>query len=396
MLFGIALSFSPLLFKRWIGERAAWMAAFFLAVSPASVFYSRYAIHETGFALACVLFLYYWYRARQEGLVKPLVIGLGVSIGFMASMKETFVIFIASVVLAEIVVFLMPKVLKVSANDAPMVAIIPSKKLLLSILGILGIALSIVTICFTAMGKDLVGFENFFKAFYFWSDTGSKGNGHQKPFYYWLTLFGKYEWLALVGLTLSPLALVKVKTEVRLLSVLACGLWFAYSIISYKTPWCMLSFYFLLVMVGTYWISFCMNRESLRKPLGAIFAVGLVFSAYQSYDVAYVHVDADDHPYIYGQTYRAVMEPIKAILEKKEARIQIISKYTWPLPWVLGEIKKTAYHTDKNPPAVLDADYLFIDADLDAQFSPRISGNYQRNVYRARQWAAPMVIYERR
>ena len=59
ILFGMALTFMPLLFKRWIGERAAWLAVFFLTVSPACVFYSRYTIHETAFTVSCISFLYF-------------------------------------------------------------------------------------------------------------------------------------------------------------------------------------------------------------------------------------------------------------------------------------------------------------------------------------------------
>lgn len=302
----------------------------------------------------------------------------------------------------------MPRLFKIAIAEEPALKFNSSKyseKAAVNFGITFGIAAAIILISFTAFGRDLEGAVNFFTAFSFWSETGTKGNGHQKPFYYWLELLLKYEWLAFIGLILTPLALKKVNTEVRIISVLGFGLWLAYSIVSYKTPWCLLSFYFLLIMVAAFWISKWMQKNKFIYT--AILLFGFCFSGYQAYLVSYVNVDADDHPYIYGQTYRTFMPPLEAILQKyrsspevaKNLRIQIISKYTWPLPWVLGETKQTAYHTERNPPDKLDANYLLIDADLDAQYSSRIvglaEGKYVRNVYRARQWAAPMVIYER-
>ena len=66
VFFGGLLSALPFFYRRWIGVRAAWIAAFALAVSPAVVFYSRYAIHEIPFAFFTGLFFYFWLRAREE------------------------------------------------------------------------------------------------------------------------------------------------------------------------------------------------------------------------------------------------------------------------------------------------------------------------------------------
>jgi len=40
----------------------------------------------------------------------------------------------------------------------------------------------------------------FGQAFVAWAQTGVKGNGHEKPLFYWLQLFALYEWPGLIGL----------------------------------------------------------------------------------------------------------------------------------------------------------------------------------------------------
>ncbi|MBU6154831.1 MAG: glycosyltransferase family 39 protein, partial [Bdellovibrionales bacterium] len=67
VLFGVGLTFSPFLFRKWIGFRAAWISVAALTLSPALVFFSRYSIHESAFALCCVIFLRIWLQVRESG-----------------------------------------------------------------------------------------------------------------------------------------------------------------------------------------------------------------------------------------------------------------------------------------------------------------------------------------
>lgn len=386
VFFGGLLSFSPFLFRRWIGEKAVWIAAFLLAVSPAVVFYSRYAIHEIPFAFFNVVFFYFWLRAREEVFSWKVLLGLGLSLGALACLKENFVIFLGCLFIAEVMTRVYGKEFtfpKKYSNYAAMSVI----------------AFVMIALVYSALGRDGHGIANFFQAFNFWSETGTKGNGHQKPFTYWLSVFSTYEWATLLGVLLAPLSLMKVSQAVRLLSVVSVGVLMAYSIVNYKTPWCLLSFQWGFILLFAYWCAQVWKRFKVLVIL--ILGVLGIHSIYQAYDVAYVNVDADHSYYIYGQTYRELMPPIQTILNRIKAdpqlketmRIQVISAYTWPLPFLLGEIRLVGYHTEQNAPIQLDADYLMVDELLDSKYSSRISGSYSRNVYRARQWASPMVIY---
>jgi uncharacterized protein (TIGR03663 family) len=393
IILGWMVSLTPFLFRRWLTSRGAWIAAFFLAVSPMMVFFSRYAIHEMGFMLACILFFYYWLRAREDSLTPKNIAGLGITLGVMACMKENFVLYLATLLIAEGCIRVYEK--RFTFQNP--------KKLLLGSLGVVAIGFAIVVLVYSALFHDQNGVTNFFKAFMFWSETGTKGNGHQKPFYYWINLMTQFEWLSMFGLLMVPLALRKVPEQLRLVSVTGFGLFLAYSIVAYKTPWCAMSFYWAFIFVAGYWLSKGMEKKTYRTIILAALICGYGFSAYQSYDVAYANPDQDGHPYIYGQTYRDLMVPMNEIIDAGHAnpslhqtmRIQVISLFTWPLPYILGEFKNTAFFGEQNAPAQLDGDYVIIDRSIEEKYAPRIKGNYSRREVRSRQWASPMVIYKK-
>ena len=47
---------------------------------------------------------------------------------------------------------------------------------------------------------DMPGLRGLYETFGAWVKTGKAGNGHEKSWYYWLQLFGRYEWPCCVGL----------------------------------------------------------------------------------------------------------------------------------------------------------------------------------------------------
>ena len=388
LFFGTLLTLVPLLYRRWIGERAAWIATYALALSPAVVFYSRYAIHEVPFAFGSALVMYFWLQARERPFQWKIMLGLGCSVAFAATMKENFIILIGCALIAEVMVRFYEKHWSLPFRFSYH-------------LGSIIVFLLLIGVVFSGFGMDTDGVGNFFAAFNVWSETGSKGNGHEKPFYYWIKILSAYEWPALAGLLLAPLSLKKVNSQFRLMSVATMGVFFAYSIVNYKTPWCLLSFQWGLILIFAYWVSYFHSKTIYLSV--ALISMLFGHSAYQSFQSSYVNVDSDDNPFVYGQTYREFMPPIQGILEKAKAdpvllstmRISVVSEFTWPLPYLLGEFKKVGYYTTKNAPPALEGEYVFMDERLDSAYSGRLIGKYSRAVYRARQWASPMVIYTR-
>ncbi len=94
-LFGFLLCFTPLLVRRYLGKAGVLASMSILAVSPASVFYSRYAIHEMLLVFfvtiaALCLFLY-----LHEGKIYYLI-ACALSLSYAAATKETVIISVAA------------------------------------------------------------------------------------------------------------------------------------------------------------------------------------------------------------------------------------------------------------------------------------------------------------
>ncbi len=403
VLFSWLVNLTPFLFRRWIGSTGAWIAAFFLAVSPAMVFYSRYTIHEMEFMLACILFFYFWLRTRVESFHPATIWGLGLTLGAMACLKENFVMYLACLFIAEGMTRAYEKFFPKYVDDKSPVLFTRPKELGMGLLSVVAIAFAMICLIFSALGHDQNGISNFFTAFAYWSDTGSSGHGHQKPYYYWINIFFRLEWAGLIGLILCGFALKKLPSALRMLSIMSVGVLMAYTIVAYKTPWCLLSFYWGMIFIAAYWLGRWIQKKYYPGAWYVLIAVILGYSAYQSYVCAYDQVDAEGHPYIYGQTYRDFMVPLNQILESGKAdpklhdtlKIAVVSTFTWPLPYILGEFHQVGYYGENNTPPVLDNDFIIIDSPLEKAMAPRIKGPYSRQVVRSRQWALPVVVFTR-
>src|SRR5207302_11177204 len=86
------------------------------------------------------------------------------------------------------------------------------------------------------------GVKGLYQAYLPWLKTGSEGHGHEKPWYYWLRLIARYEWPVLGGLVVCLFSIRFKNVALRYLAIYGVGTVIAYSIVKYKTPWCIISF----------------------------------------------------------------------------------------------------------------------------------------------------------
>ena len=402
VLFGAALTFAPLFFRKWIGSRAAWISIAVLTLSPAVVFFSRYSIHETAFVFSCILFLRLWLTVRESPSGTGLWVILGLSLGLMASLKENFVVFGAALGLAE---------LAGAVQDRRM-GFFRERRFWRGVVVCFGVALLMIAVVFTGGFQDGDGFGKFFLAFAKWAGTGTKGNGHEKPFLYWVELMGRFEWPVFAGLIASFVVAVRDSGFVRLNAWIGIFSWLVYSLVAYKTPWCILSLLFFPTLAFGVVVDKTLlklesgkktkNKSSLlpRNVFAGLLVAGGLFSGYRAFEVSWLSPDQDGHPYIYGQTYRDFLGPVHKILAKvasmpegkETTRIQVLSRFTWPLPYLLGEIKQAGYYGESNAPAEFNADFVLMDEDLLPKYESRLKGRYEREVVRARQWSSRMVF----
>ncbi len=393
VLAGAAVTLSPWLFRKWIGETAAWIAALAFAVSPAMVFFSRYAIHEMFFMLAIILFFYNWIRVREEGFHLRTVLGFGLTFGLLACIKENFVLYGGSIILAEGVLWAMERKPPLRLD----------RRFWLGLASGFAVGIVFIVLCYTAFFMDQDGMRKFFQAFELWSDTGSKGNGHQKPWDYWISLMASYEWVCLLGLMVTPFFAIRGKGWIRLLAWSTAFHFIGYTVVAYKTPWCMLSFTWGLVLLASSGLAWLIRSGKASIVGWGILGVMVVQAGAASWDVAWKSPDQDGHPYIYGQTYRDLVDQNDVMWaeinarpgSKDSVRVQVVSAFTWPLPYLFGGIRMAAFHGHDNAPAALDADWVWMDKTFEPELAPRLVGSFSRTEARSRQWAAPMVIFKK-
>ena len=111
--------------------------------------------------------------------------------------------------------------------------------------------------------------KGLYLTFATWYQTGSNGNGHEKPWPYWLELTLRYEWPIFIGLVLCLACQFFKNLFVRYLAIYGVGIFAAYSIIHYKTPWIIISIVWPLLFV------FAAGAAALKIPRKAFAVVGL-------------------------------------------------------------------------------------------------------------------------
>src|SRR5205807_8907454 len=95
----------------------------------------------------------------------------------------------------------------------------------------------------------------------------------------------------------------------------AFGLFAAYTIIPYKTPWLALSFLLPMCIIAGYGIGELASSKNLAAKLAAVILAvgGSSILAYQSYELNFVRYDDEEMGYVYAHTKRGFLDLIKQI-----------------------------------------------------------------------------------
>ena len=145
------------------------------------------------------------------------------------------------------------------------------------------VGVAFIVLLYSGTFLNLPGLRGLFETFTPWTKTGMEAAGHAKPEYdlftlvpnglaavgpfaklralrlnwYWIKLFTVYEWFALAGVVLSLAYLFTGRRALRFLAAYAWLTLIAYSLIPYKTPWCVISIawpFFFLGAAGLVWL----------------------------------------------------------------------------------------------------------------------------------------------
>lgn len=315
-------------------------------LSPAFIFFGRSGIHEMPFVffqLVMTLGLMRWMEKPDPKAWFLILMGLW----GMASLKETFVIVLFSWGVGflalgweRLKVLFAWQVVRETWDH--FVTILLAGLLLLFI------------VLFTGFFKDISGIVDFFRAVIPWLKTGVHGHGHEKSATYWLEVLLEAEPLVLLGIVVALGGVFSQRPQLRVLSVFSLTQLLVYSLIPYKTVWCVLSlvwgFYFVISMKlqalwaeGPRW-----KAISFAVPVVLLGLLNLRSDYFSSYRRP---IDLN-HPYVYvNSTYQLTWLSDKIVQTLKEMPsdtlgphvVQIGMKEQWPWPWLLRDQKGVFY-----------------------------------------------------
>ncbi len=278
VLGSIAALWMTLRFEPLVGRKTSRLAALAMAVSPGFIFYARYAIHEVWLLCFSMLFvvglLGLWKRGTRGYLW---CVGMGVA--GMILTKETYIIHIGCAAIAA-------GVLWVSHKITPLLDLQRARQEwdLADLATVIGVGAIAIVFFYSGTFLNMPGLRGLYQTFSTWYQTGAKGNGHEKPWPYWLELVIRYEWPVLIGFVLCLACQFFRNFAIRYLAIYGIGIFAAYSIVNYKTPWCIISIVwpFLFVFAAAV-TSLSVPRKAFFIMAGAI--AGFVLGALLSYPI---------------------------------------------------------------------------------------------------------------
>jgi len=193
-----------------------------------------------------------------------------------------------------------------------------------------------------------------FEAYAIWTKTGSKDHT-QNGFFAYLKWLWKIESPILILSAIGTLiAFFKARHRFAMFAGLwTFGLFLAYSIIPYKTPWLAISFTLPMCIIAGYAVNeLVASRDVPMKIFGGILTVvAAAILGYQTYDLNFQRYDDDSMPYVYAHTKRGFLDLIREIeryAEKsgkgKQASVEVVSTDYWSMPWYLRDYPKAIFH----------------------------------------------------
>jgi uncharacterized protein (TIGR03663 family) len=376
VFFGLILVLLPLLIIDGLGKPAALAAAAFTAISPAFVFYSRYYIPEmllVCFTFAMIVSAYRYARSRKWHWA----LRTGIFAALCFATKETSVIAFGAVIAALAIVLFTRK------DGRPILNLVRPIHLFLAVIG----AIAVWGLFFSSFFKNPAGLLDSVRTYTTYFDRAGHNQFHIHPWYYYLNLLLYHKaaagpaWtegfiviLAMVGLIviIKKWHIAGDYNLLKFIAVYAVVMTVIYSVIPYKTPWCMLSFYqgmTLLAAVGAVSIwkitgDLLLNMEiaAFMRKLARIVVVAffVTFAAdlcVQTFVANYLSYADVSNPYVYAHPTKDILTIARRIEEVSrsypaDSRMPVLvvcpdGDY-WPLPWYLRTLENVGYFSDVN------------------------------------------------
>jgi uncharacterized protein (TIGR03663 family) len=401
-------------YDRVIPRPVARTAALAMALSPGFIFYGRYSIHEAWLLLFSMMFIFGLLGLWREGTLNYLWF-TGIGITGMILTKETYIIHIGCALIALPLAYI--STLIIPAEDFKPAS---QKWNLIDLAVVCLTGIGVIVFFYSGTFFHWNGLKDLFRTFHAWFETGSSGHGHEKPWYYWLELIARYEWPICAGLILCAFSLLFQSLSLRFLAILGVGTFAAYSIIAYKTPWCIISIIWpLFFTFGAFILIVPRARLFLSSIIASILLLvsfGYAISLNYFHCSSYIEANWDSNrplttnlreffrsePYVYVQTYNDIYKLTRPLLELAHADPQfyhlvghILRPSPYPLPWILGDFPRIGYYEHDNNPPDLDADFLLVEESKIPEVEKKLQGTYYTEPLTVRPYQDPSKLYLR-
>ena len=389
--------------------------ALIAGLGPAVLFFGRSGIHESTFVFFQVMVMIGFLEWRKFGNTKGIVIICYGLIGASLN-KETFVLG----VVAALVGFVFSMDWKLNdhpANhleDGSNISLKGSfkssfknnfkwiedfKTLSWSVHGPILIFLYLGF--FSGFGYNWNGILDSIRAFLPWLKTGQAGAGHGKPWFFWLSTIQKNEYFIFTAVLV---AIYSVFTRQRLrrgLAVFAIFNLLIYSVIPYKTIWCLLTISWPFVFVFGLFIDQLTLPARKVATLAVVFTLVALINLWTLRSILFVAPLNYEHNYVYVQTLPQMKELNQFIHAKSRlfpGKIITAAKDAWPLPFLFHDIPSYVYLNETLQ--VLEMDMkeilvLAIDKSLATKPLYQLYEGWPQRSFHIREAREPVIIFFR-
>ena len=211
-----------------------------------------------------------------------------------------------------------------------------------------------------------------------------------------------------IGAALAALSLpAPPDWRLRLLAIYGIGALLAYSIIRYKTPWCIISLLWPFFFIGGAALADLAERFSVtgrEAAMGLGAALSALTAAFAA-DLNFHRPTDDALDYVYVQSFNDVWTVSNFLLDEaradptfyKEPGV-ILCESTYPLPWLLGDFESIGYYTNDRKPADPDGyhvDFLLVTEHRVDEAEAKLDDTYYKQSIHLRPALEELQLYLR-
>ena len=408
VIFSVLLILLLIPLSRGIGGPEALAAAALLSISPAFVYYSRYYIQEMLLAYFTLLTIIAAWRYVETRRIHWAIVA-GIALGLMHATKETWVIAVAAM-LAAALLLLVP-----SGKWRNRRTVIVPKHIFIG--GFAGALVSIVL--FSSFFSNWRGPVDSIMTYATYLHRAGNEGEHNKPFLYYLQLLayaknGPGPWwseafilvLAGVGGFVAAFSPARYSSPciARFIALYTVFATLAYSIVPYKTPWCVLTFMTgMIVLAGMGAVALLRGvpGKSLKVLTGVLLIAGTYHLSVQAYRANATYPADRTNPYVYAHTVNPFMRLVKDIDDLAKVspdghatfiRVFRPDSDYWPLPFYVRAFTKVGYWV--SPDDEMDAPIIITAPAFQSMLTPHLKEKYQISFVGFRP-ENPMLLYIR-